>query len=262
MLKVALLALIGMASMAEASTLDVGMIANYNGNNPYVDASGNNKNLTTTTSGVVLSENQRGESQGALRFLNDSDYASSAINLGLNGNTTYAYSFWIKFSSNLDNSPNRNALSFGVNYESRNGSAASFVINNTGLANWGGYADTGVGVSGVNWQDWHHFAFSYDGSLETSMFYMDKENLPNIWIGAFNTTNIHNLVDSPLTLGYIPGAFEGIGGASISDVRIYNRTLSSSEVQQIYTQEVPEPSSLSLLVLGGVVVALRRRKKY
>jgi hypothetical protein len=237
------------------------MIANYNGNNPYVDASGNNKNLTTTTSGVVLSENQRGESQGALRFLNNYDYASSAINLGLSGNTTYAYSFWIKFNDNIDGS-NRNVLSFGVNYDSRNGSAASFVINNTGLASWGGYADAGVEVSGLNWQNWHHFAFSYDGSLETSMFYLDKENLPDIWIGAFNTTNIYNLVDSPLTLGYIPGAFEGIGGASISDVRIYNRTLSSSEVQQIYTQEVPEPSSLSLLVLGGVVVALRQRKKY
>ena len=84
-------------AVVSGSTLDVGMIANYNGNNPYVDASGNNKNLTTTTSGVVLSENQRGESQGALRFLNNYDYASSAINLGLSGNTTYAYSFWIKF---------------------------------------------------------------------------------------------------------------------------------------------------------------------
>ena len=260
MIKRVLLAMSLANAVVSGSTLDVGMIANYNGNNPYVDASGNNKNLTTTTSGVVLSENQRGESQGALRFLNNYDYASSAINLGLSGNTTYAYSFWIKFNDNIDGS-NRNALSFGVNYDSRNGSAASFVINNTGLASWGGYADAGVGVSGLNWQNWHHFAFSYDGSLATSMFYLDQQNLPKIWIGSRNTTNIHNLVDSPLTLGYISGAFEGIGGASISDLRIYNRSLSGSEVQQIYAQEIPEPSALSLLVIGlGGLAILRRRR--
>ena len=234
-------------ALVNASTLDVGMIANYKGSNPYLDASGNNKNLNITTAGVLLSQNQRSESQGALQFLTNSDYVSSAINLGLSGNTTYAYSFWIKFNSNIDSS-NKNVLSFGVNFDSRDGSAASFVINNTGIASWGSYADAGVGVSGLNWQDWHHFVFSYDGNLATSAFYLDKENLANIWFGSRNATHIHNLVDSPLTLCYVSVAFEGIGGASISDVRIYNRTLSSSEVTQIYTQEVPEPSALSLLV--------------
>ena len=136
-------------ALVNASTLDVGMIANYKGSNPFLDASGNNKNLNITTAGVLLSQNQRGESQGALQFLTNSDYVSSAINLGLSGNTTYAYSFWIKFNSNIDSS-NKNVLSFGVNFDSRDGSAASFVINNTGIASWGSYADAGVGVSDLN----------------------------------------------------------------------------------------------------------------
>lgn len=45
---------------------------------------------------------------------------------------------------------------------------------------------------------------------------------------------------------------------SIDDVRVYNRALSSDEIQALHL--VPEPSSLSLLLAGGAVALFRRRK--
>jgi len=59
------------------------------------------------------------------------------------------------------------------------------------------------------------------------------------------------------------GAYVHAGGSSeyltgnVDEVRIYDRLLNSAEIQFL---SVPEPSSLSLLALGGMVVALRRRR--
>ena len=51
-------------------------------------------------------------------------------------------------------------------------------------------------------------------------------------------------------------------GGAISDYMYYERALSPSEISQIYTiQSVPEPSSLSLLLAGGAVLAAARRRK-
>ena len=51
-------------------------------------------------------------------------------------------------------------------------------------------------------------------------------------------------------------------GTEIDDVSIYNRALNSAEVATLYANEsVPEPSALSLLVIGlGGLAMIRRRR--
>ena len=242
-----------------AVTIDLGLILNYTANNPYIDRSGNSNNLSNLTSGISLTSNQRGETNGAIRFSSDSDFVTSTSNIGITGNDVYSYSFWIKFNNPI-NEENRNVLSFGGNFQSTNGNAASFVINNMAIASWGGWADVGVSNSDILWDNWNHFAFIYDGSLNTSKFFLNGNNLGNIWLGSGNLTSTHSLDDSVLTLGFISNAFTGVGGSAISDVRLYNRDLSEAEVNEIYIIEAPEPSALSLLFVGLGVVLRRRRR--
>jgi len=49
--------------------------------------------------------------------------------------------------------------------------------------------------------------------------------------------------------------------ADISDVHVYDRALSNTEVATLAASVLPEPSSLSLLLAGGVVFAAARRRK-
>ena len=221
------------------NSISRGLMAHYASSNPYLDSSGYGNHLETRTAGVALSTNQRGVSQGGIRFQNNSDSATSTKSLGLAGNASFAYSLWIKFDQSPD-SANRHTLSIGQLPSSINGNGSSFVINNGpggNIANAGTWADVGVERVGIQWEGWHHFVYVYSGSLPTSQFYFDGVPLSNMWVGGMNRTAQYNLADAPVKLGFIAGVWEGIPGANLSDIRIYNRTLSSAEVGQIYQQE-------------------------
>ena len=59
---------------------------------------------------------------------------------------------------------------------------------------------------------------------------------------------------------YAPGPYNGFRGA-MDDVRIYNRALPATEVQQLYAYEsVPEPSTLALATSAVVIAAVLRRR--
>jgi hypothetical protein len=46
---------------------------------------------------------------------------------------------------------------------------------------------------------------------------------------------------------------------SIDDVAVYDTVLSASEINSIFTQGVPEPSSAIVLVMCGAAVMIRAR---
>jgi hypothetical protein len=47
----------------------------------------------------------------------------------------------------------------------------------------------------------------------------------------------------------------------IDDLRIYNRALSPSEVLNVYSSVIPEPTSVALLLLGAPLAWLARRRR-
>jgi hypothetical protein len=85
------------------------------------------------------------------------------------------------------------------------------------------------------YNQWHHLAYVYSGSVSESRIYFDGKIQTSV-LGWLNRANALNTVDSTLTLGASgdPGAIQGV---SISDLRIYNRALSSNEIASLYNLE-------------------------
>jgi len=90
---------------------------------------------------------------------------------------------------------------------------------------------------------WHHLAGTYDGISHQQNFYVDGELVRSQTI-IYNASNSANI-----TIGKCSTAFDG----KVDEARIYDRALSSTEIEQLY---VPEPATILLLTLGGL--ALRR----
>jgi formylglycine-generating enzyme required for sulfatase activity len=100
------------------------------------------------------------------------------------------------------------------------------------ITNAGGLSPYGTMGQGGNVWEWNETA--YDGSNNTAD--ESREFRGGSW-GSSGTTNL----DSLTRYSYIPTIEDSYVGFRVA--------------------MIPEPSSLSLLALGGVVVALRRRKK-
>lgn len=108
---------------------------------------------------------------------------------------------------------------------------------------------------------WTHVAFAFDGGLGTEALYINGV--------AQSLTNTGTLVSPPATLnGSNSAAFRvghrgatgtsvGAWNGALDDVRIYNETLSQSQVQALI---VPEPSGVTLLILGVVGLVLGGRR--
>ena len=61
--------------------------------------------------------------------------------------------------------------------------------------------------------------------------------IPNLHIGIYTQVYAENLVDGPLKIGASLWAGGMSATGSLDDVRIYNRTLSSNEVSQLFLIE-------------------------
>jgi hypothetical protein len=106
--------------------------------------------------------------------------------------------------------------------------------------------------------DYHWFGLAYSSSSRTlsQIFSFDSdENIPSqekftkLSESAVLSNEIKITTAADFLWGYPTGLFHPGDNITYTDFQIVPYT-------------IPEPSSLSLLVLGGVVVALRRRKKY
>ena len=122
------------------------------------------------------------------------------------------------------------------------------------------YADT-------DWYDsvaggsWIHVVSVYDGS--NMNIYLDGNATP-IATGAQTGTVItssNRLIIAGNTKGYSYGGTGTDWKGQIDDVGIWNEALTTTQIANIYANGIPEPATLSLLVLGGIGVVVRRRRR-
>jgi hypothetical protein len=218
----------------EGEASDSGPVAYYPFNGDASDESGNGYDGTVT--GATLTTNRFGDVDGAYYFdgIDDRiDLPSETLNF--ERTNAFSQSLWIKTSDddtgNIILAKMTSDLSYrGSCLTMKNGLLSTYLINN-------GTTQNRLRVDGttlINDDQWHHLVVTYDGSSVASgvAVYLDG-SLENSVIAADTLTGtILNSVTPTIGSRSSESYYEG----SIDDIRIYSRTLSAAEVQELYTE--------------------------
>ncbi len=216
------------------ANLQQGLVAYYPFNGNANDASGNGNNGTVI--GATLSADRFGNANGAYSFdgVNDRISNNSTQNLPVgNGPRTISCWFLINGSFNL-NSLGNNANGYGSLVEFgmfSNTNRFGILLTSTNspycVTNGNDFAST----LNISQGGWHHLVLQAQGNL--CDFYLDGDLISNGVLAQDISTlqgqlSIGNTIIEPL------GQNEAFNG-KIDDVFIYNRALSPSEIQQLFT---------------------------
>jgi hypothetical protein len=230
-------------SATPPSTLKNGLIAYYPFNGNANDSSGNNNH--GTVNGASLTKDRFGNDNNAYSFDGTNDYIKTTFNL-LEKNTARSVSVWFKTSQlhtqvSYPGFPNDQMclISYGspqpggmfdcsLNY---NCEGVTLDINN------------GVFTRPAKTTDniWHNLIFVSSGPSNQSVdIYYDglKLNSSNYCLGP-GTQNINTGNTLPMTIGSYANETSRFFKGMLDDIRIYNRSLDSNEVVNLYNLEKP-----------------------
>ena len=200
----------------------------------------------------------------ALQF-DGASYIESTNFAGIGGANDRSVAFWVKLPQDSNTDPaNAGLVAWGDS--NVNGAKWHVRINNSAANGTLGAIRTEIqgtyliGSTDLRDGQWHHVVstFSGDSMLDVKMYIDGVEEtytgdngdaLVNTDIGAGADANVFvgARVQSP-NANYFDGKMD--------DVRIYDHALNQAEIDAL---ALPEPSSLALLTLGGLLIARRRR---
>lgn len=193
-----------------------GLVAYYPFNGNTNDESGNGYN--GTNNGAILATDRFGNSNSAYSFDGNSNIIlPNTENLNFNGGG-FTLTSWVNFTSNLSDNcilaKHIWAVGSGYILNVYENKLTFYLPGVDRLSSDGTYNDG----------NWHFLVGVFDGT--TQYLYVDG-NLKKTQVGAIIIDN-----DTNITIGSAAdnGYFEG----SSDDIRIYNRALSSEEVNQLF----------------------------
>ncbi|HVB02851.1 MAG TPA: LamG domain-containing protein [Chitinophagaceae bacterium] len=219
------------------SSLTNGLLAYYPFTGNANDSSGNGNN--GTVQGAILATDRFGNLNSAYQFGTNENIIVTTPSQSLNLVGSFSISTWFYLDSlatsfnasmllskcyNEGNdgwtlgiwNPNHNFTSQIVNYQTNN----QFNTN------------TYPGIAGiVSAQEWYNFVVTYNSQTQILQYFINGQLVSSISI-LFNT--ISN--SRPITIGYEFdqfGTYNDYFRGEIDDIRIYNRVLSSQEVQYL-----------------------------
>jgi len=221
------------------STLTSGLIAYYPFTGNAIDSSSNGNN--GTVNGATLTTDRFGVSNSAYKFGTNKNIIVNTPNSNLNFTASYSFSTWFYLDtlattynasmiiSKHDDigsdgwtlgiwNPNHNLTSQIINYQTNN------QFNSNTYPNAAGIVTTGK---------WYNFITTYESSTQVLSYYLNGQLVSSFSI-VFST--IAN--NKPITIGYqnsSSGTYNDYFRGNIDEIRIYNRTLNSTEIQYLAT---------------------------
>ena len=221
---------ITITDMVEAPT--DGLIAAYTFNSGNAnDDTSNNYDASSVT--ATLTTDRFGKTDRAYAF-NGSQYIEideySAFSLN-----TISISLW--FKSNSVNSTQR-LFFLGNDSQNRQNISLNYNVNNDGKCDFryepdiplaGGFI---YSTSVLNDNEWHHLIGVRNGTAKTMTLYVD-----GVLENTFTYVNDPLTADYPLQLGRSLPGFSQFFTGSLDDVRVYNKVLTSSEIDNLFNEE-------------------------
>ena len=193
--------------------------------------------------GATLTTDRFGNQNGAYSFDGIDDYVGTNA-IGPAGIRSRSYSFWIKTSSSLIQTP--------IDYYGLTGSAFQAILNSPcpGIGLDGAFGVVTRGGPTLINDEWHHCALVFDSLNDVTIsdvdMFIDGILQTVIVCSAVNPNLIVNTID--------PGAF--VFGKTTSNVRfvngklddigIWNRALTQQEITNLYNSQLPPQTSVCL----------------
>ncbi len=231
----------GLFSSAVAD-ISSGLIAHYKFDGNASDSSGNENN--GAVNGAVLTSDRFGNSNSAYSFDGISDYIKIESS-GTLSVSKITVSSWIKLEQNIGNTQARIICRqntnggkeswgleiFGNGYSSSTGNNLTFHSGNG--------SDAKKLISPVNLEagKWYHVVAVNDGNNQS--IYINA-NLSSV---TPSTGNVYSSNNAPIHIGKTNPGNTFFFPGDIDDIRIYNRALSDSEIQELYQGETSCTSS-------------------
>jgi len=196
----------------------------------------------------------------ALAFDGVSQYAArthtNSVDLPIYAYPAYAVAFWVKgdftgqndrrvFAEGATNS-NNPLFSIGTHNAGTNGTVDVFIRNNNGVTPVDHRHSTQVAFD----DNWHHIVW------------VDNNGYPRLYVDGVLDATDFNYVRGALTLhttsigGLLRATPGNYFGGTIDQVAVWRRSLSSTEVQQIFTSGPPAPLIIRSIMLSGGNVSI------
>ncbi len=217
------------------------------------DSSVNGNNGTVT--GATLTTDRFGNANSAYHFngngSNNSISVASPVNIPI-GNQSRTFSVWIRTNSTY----------WGRTIIEHGGSASTLQELGTGTnggtnINYFGGLNAGTYPNNlITSNQWVHFVAMYDSTTSTTKIYCNGVLVTTqILTTPFNTTQGTLWIGKKSPLFITNAGDDYVWQGELDDISIYNRTLSETEIQQLYTGTVIVAScpSLSGTLTNGLV---------
>ncbi len=216
------------------SNLQQGLVAYYPFNGNANDESGNGND--GTVNGATLTSDRFGISNNAYDFNGVSDYiiANSQTVVGASSRSV---SFWIKTEGNTGTTQkvilDEGGMSCGTGFAMCVGPSNFTWFDNT--------CSTKRFNQQINLSEWNHLVFVYENGVSSNLngvaCFLNGQ-LINSSTMLNNNLSINSGFTLPLTIGRSRFVSDGFYfNGQIDDVLYYNRALSPSEIQQLYTAQ-------------------------
>ncbi len=224
---------------APKDTLKMGLIAYYPFDNNAVDSSGNGHN-GTLSSNVTATTDRFGHANSAYYFSGDAtSYIMVDDNTALRlNNTDFSINVWVNmttYQTSLGShimSKRNPGDNDGYTYSVNGSGAVDHPLGSLGFGP-GGDGPDAYSTAGINLGNWHMLTLVYKLSKNQVSYYID---------GVYNTSvdNIaspNGQTDAPLYIGKDNPAFftSYFLNGSLDELRIYNRDLSTHEINVLFT---------------------------
>ncbi|ARU59352.1 concanavalin A-like lectin/glucanases superfamily protein [Oleiphilus messinensis] len=209
-----------------------GLVGEWLFNGDANDSSGNGN--IGIVHGAVLTSDRFGNSNQAYNF-DGSSYLDLGTGTFLDISTSITLSAWVKHTtgnpSTFENMFMKGNTSYGLQFDQNDN--FMFQMYSSGFR----LVSSNVKPAA---SEWYHVVGTYDGSNQK--IYIDGQ-LKNTeaWSGLINV-----VATTPLTVGYPVASDNHYMVGTVDDIRIYNRALSESEIEQLFNENVVSESCVTL----------------